>query len=73
MLEMDEIDMIVVGAPNVFHYSIAVDSAAAGKHVVMEKPFCLNLQEAALVLINFGETSVAFKNQTECKQFLFVG
>ena len=29
--------------------------------------------EAALVLINFGETSVAFKNQTECKQFLFVG
>ncbi len=27
--------------------------------------------EAALVLINFGETSVAFKNQTECKQFLF--
>jgi predicted dehydrogenase len=58
MLEMDEIDMIVIGAPNVFHYSIAVDSAAAGKHVVMEKPFCLNLQEADLLVKTFKQANL---------------
>lgn len=58
MLEMDEIDMIVVGAPNAFHYSIAIDSAAAGKHVVMEKPFCLNLQEADLMIEAFKKANL---------------
>jgi predicted dehydrogenase len=46
MLEMDEIDMVVVGAPNDLHCSITVDAARAGKHVVCEKPLCLNLVEA---------------------------
>jgi predicted dehydrogenase len=40
MLEMDEIDMIVLGAPNDLHCSITVDAARAGKHVVCEKPEC---------------------------------
>ena len=46
MLEMDEIDMVVVGVPNDLHCQVAVDAAAAGKHIVMEKPLCLNLAEA---------------------------
>lgn len=46
MLALPELDMIVVGAPNHLHCQIAVDAAAAGKHVVMEKPLCLNLAEA---------------------------
>ena len=46
MLEMPELDMIVVGAPNHAHCEIAVDAFAAGKHVVMEKPLALNLAEA---------------------------
>lgn len=46
MLEMPEIDMVVIGAPNEFHCKMAVDAFAAGKHVVMEKPLCLNLAEA---------------------------
>jgi predicted dehydrogenase len=46
MLEMPELDMIVVGAPNHAHCQIAVDAVAAGKHVVMEKPLALNLAEA---------------------------
>jgi predicted dehydrogenase len=46
MLAMPEIDMVVVGAPNHLHCPIALDAAAAGKHVVMEKPLCLNLAEA---------------------------
>jgi myo-inositol 2-dehydrogenase / D-chiro-inositol 1-dehydrogenase len=46
MLALPEIDMVVVGVPNDLHHRITLDAAAAGKHVVMEKPFCLNLAEA---------------------------
>src|SRR6267143_1493342 len=46
LLAMPEVDMIVVGAPNDCHCQITLDAAAAGKHVVMEKPLCLNLADA---------------------------
>jgi len=46
MLEMDEVDMIVLGAPNFFHCEITLAAAKAGKHVVVEKPLCLKLSEA---------------------------
>jgi predicted dehydrogenase len=46
LLAMPEVDMVVVGAPNHVHCAITVAAAAAGKHVVMEKPLCLNLAEA---------------------------
>jgi predicted dehydrogenase len=46
LLALSEVDMVVVGAPNQLHCAIALDAAAAGKHVVMEKPLCLNLGEA---------------------------
>ncbi|MCE9555585.1 MAG: Gfo/Idh/MocA family oxidoreductase [Planctomycetes bacterium] len=46
LLAMPELDMIVIGAPNNLHCQITVDAAAAGKHVVCEKPLCLNLAEA---------------------------
>jgi myo-inositol 2-dehydrogenase / D-chiro-inositol 1-dehydrogenase len=46
MLAMKEIDMVVLGAPNYLHCDITLRVAAAGKHIVVEKPFCLNLAEA---------------------------
>jgi predicted dehydrogenase len=46
MLELPNLDMVVVGVPNDLHCQMTVDAAAAGKHVVMEKPLCLNLTEA---------------------------
>ncbi len=46
MLAMRDLDMVVVGAPNDLHCQLALDAAAAGKHIVMEKPLCLNLREA---------------------------
>jgi myo-inositol 2-dehydrogenase / D-chiro-inositol 1-dehydrogenase len=46
MLEMDELDMVVIGAPNYMHAPITIDAAAAGKHVVCEKPFCHSMAEA---------------------------
>lgn len=46
MLEMDELDLVVLGAPNYLHCEITELVAAAGKHVICEKPLCLNLAEA---------------------------
>src|SRR6185295_8658922 len=46
MLARPDIDMVAVGAPNDLHCRITLDAAAAGKHVVMEKPLCLNLADA---------------------------
>lgn len=46
LLTLPEIQMVVVGAPNDLHCQIVLDAAAAGKHIVIEKPLCLNLAEA---------------------------
>lgn len=46
LLELDEIDMVVIGIPNDLHCEATMAAAQAGKHVVVEKPLCLNLQEA---------------------------
>ena len=46
LLAMDAIDMVILTLPNYLHAQACVDAAAAGKHVVCEKPLCLNLEEA---------------------------
>jgi predicted dehydrogenase len=46
MLAMDGLDLVVIGAPNDLHCTLTVEAAAAGKHVVCEKPLCLSLAEA---------------------------
>src|SRR5258706_16009480 len=58
MLARPEIDMVVVGAPNDRHCQIALDAAAAGKHVVMEKPLCLNLAEADRMIAACAQAGV---------------
>lgn len=50
LLEVDEIDLVVIGVPNDLHCRATVDAAAAGKHIVLEKPLCLNLAEADRML-----------------------
>jgi predicted dehydrogenase len=46
MYEMPDLDLVVLGLPNDLHCDATVSAAAAGKHVVCEKPLCLNLAEA---------------------------
>jgi predicted dehydrogenase len=41
-----EVDAIVVGVPNCFHYRITMDALRAGKHVICEKPLALSLENA---------------------------
>jgi myo-inositol 2-dehydrogenase / D-chiro-inositol 1-dehydrogenase len=46
LLAMPEIDMVAIGIPNDLHCEVAVAAAEAGKHIVIEKPLCMNLAEA---------------------------
>lgn len=58
MLSIKEIDMVVVGAPNFLHCEIVLKAANAGKHVVVEKPLCMNLQEADRMIEACKEANV---------------
>lgn len=42
ILATEEIDLVINTLPNSEHYSISRDCLAAGKHVVVEKPFVIN-------------------------------
>jgi predicted dehydrogenase len=46
LLEVDEVEVVVVATPPSTHYQIALDALRAGRHVVLEKPMCLTVQEA---------------------------
>jgi myo-inositol 2-dehydrogenase / D-chiro-inositol 1-dehydrogenase len=46
MLKDKEIDVVDIGIPNYLHRDAVVAAAEAGKHVIIEKPLCLTLEEA---------------------------
>jgi predicted dehydrogenase len=45
LLERPDVQMVTLALPNDLHCQVTVDAAAAGKHVVCEKPMALNLAE----------------------------
>jgi predicted dehydrogenase len=66
-IERDEVDLIIIGLPNVLHVKATKLAAAAGKHVVCTKPLGRNPAEAremldtverAGVLHGYAETEV---------------
>lgn len=44
MLEADDIDAVLILAPVGLHHTIALDAIAAGKHVLIEKPFAISVR-----------------------------
>ena len=50
MLKQPQIEMVTITAPNRLHAQMTVDIANAGKHVVCEKPLCMTLEEADLMI-----------------------
>ena len=45
MLGRDDLDLVVVATPSAMHHDHVIQALRAGKHVVCEKPFCMNLAE----------------------------
>jgi predicted dehydrogenase len=50
LLAEPDIEMVTITAPNSLHAAITVAAAQAGKHVVCEKPLCMTLEEADLMI-----------------------
>jgi len=50
MLADPDIEMVTIAAPNVLHCEITLAAAAAGKHVVVEKPMAMTLAECDQML-----------------------
>ena len=47
LIESPEVDLVVVASTNTTHYPLARQALLAGKHVVVEKPFTVTVEEAA--------------------------
>jgi predicted dehydrogenase len=50
MLKDPDIDVIDIGIPNDLHCQVVLDAAMAGKHIIIEKPLCVTLEEADLMI-----------------------
>lgn len=48
-LQAGDFDTVYVALPNHLHYQYAYDALAAGKHVICEKPFTLQLRELEIL------------------------
>ncbi len=46
LLQRSDIDLVVIASPNDSHFPLARAALAAGRHVVVDKPFTLTLAEA---------------------------
>lgn len=66
LLAMRELDLVVVILPHNLHASMAVRCMEAGKHVVVEKPFCITVEEATRMVDTArktGRTLSVFHNR----------
>lgn len=57
VLENSDIEAVVISTPTQTHYEVVKNSLKAGKHVLCEKPLCMNVQE--------GEELIALAKEHE--------
>ena len=46
LLENDSVDAVIVAAPHTAHVPLGLQALAAGKHLLMQKPLCADMDEA---------------------------
>lgn len=58
VLEREDVDIVDIAVPTHLHHEIAVAAARAGKHIFLEKPFALTVEEAREMLDAVEEAGV---------------
>ena len=56
----DQIDAVDICLPHHLHAAAILDAAAAGKHILCEKPMCMNLKEAAQIAAAVKKAGVTY-------------
>ena len=75
LIARDDLDLIVVATPNDTHAPLAIAALAASKHVVVDKPFALSLDEAKTMVDaadRAGRLLAVFHNRRWDSDFLSV-
>ena len=57
-LALKEVQLADICLPNYLHAQVTVEAAAAGKHVLCEKPLCMNLREADQMIASCRQAGV---------------
>jgi predicted dehydrogenase len=73
MLAADDIDAVVIAAPDHWHGTMTIEAARTGKHVYCEKPMTWTVPETYLVRQTVRDTGIVFQlghqgRQTACYQ-----
>ena len=56
LLALERVDAVLIANPDVYHAEVAIAALRAGKHVLVEKPLCLNLAENDAIIAAAKET-----------------
>ena len=56
LLALDSIDAVLIANPNAYHAGMTIAALRADKHVLVEKPMCLNLTENDAIIAAAEET-----------------
>ncbi|WP_419869924.1 Gfo/Idh/MocA family oxidoreductase [Chryseobacterium sp. CT-SW4] len=68
MLEKADVEVVVVNTPVQTHFEYVKKALEAGKHVIVEKPFTVNVQEAA-TLVELAEQKNLFLSVYQNRRF----
>ncbi len=61
LLARDDVDMVEVLVPHHLHEQIAEQAAAAGKHIALQKPMAMDLDEADRIIAHAADAGVTLK------------
>ncbi|WP_044564574.1 Gfo/Idh/MocA family oxidoreductase [Azospirillum sp. B4] len=76
ILDDPAIDLVVVNTPNALHFPMAQAALAAGKHVVLEKPMTITLEEGRRLMAaakTVGRLLAVFHNKRLDAEYLTLG
>jgi scyllo-inositol 2-dehydrogenase (NADP+) len=66
LLRDEQIELVVVAAPNTLHYPYAKQALEAGKHVVVEKPFVISSSASEDRITNGFSTTTCLPASSAC-------